>query len=107
MNSSSSNRLTSDTRTANNNIIIPERIRISTIRLPAKVDGGDLGLGATPLPLARIGIRGPRLHSQTINSGVVQPRLHRAVGAQVILETLPGARRKGFRGSDTLRREVG
>lgn len=107
LNTPSSHRLTSNTRTANNDIVIPECVGISTIRLPPKVNTRDLGLKATPRPLSGIGVCSSRLDGQSINSGVVQPCFHGAISSQVVLETLPRAGGKRFGGRDALRGEVG
>lgn len=102
-----SSAVASDPSRANRYIIIPERIRSSTIGLPAKVNARDLGNVRAPRPLRSIGIGSVRSDRQTGNGIAVQPRLNGAVGANVPLEALPGARRQRLGRGDALRRKVG
>lgn len=48
--------LTPNTSGTDNNVIIPEGVCVSTIRLPAKVDSCDLRLDGAPGPLSSIGV---------------------------------------------------
>lgn len=96
-----------NTSRPNRHIIIPKRIRIPAIRLPTKINRRNLRHIRTPRPLRRIGIRGRRSHRQPRDGIAIQPRLNRAVGANVVLETLPASRGEGFGGGDPLGGEVG
>jgi len=98
---------TSNTARADDDIVVPEGVGVSTIRLPTEVDRGDFGLDGAPLPLGGVTVGDPGLTGKTSNSVAVQPSLNGAVGAQVVFETLPTAGGKGGGGSDTLRGEVG
>jgi hypothetical protein len=104
---SSSGRGASDTARADGDVIVPEGIRVSSVRLPAKVDSADLGLDATPLPLGGVGVGHTGLAGETGDGFAVQPCLDGAIGAQVVLEALPTAGGKGSGGGDTLGRQVG
>ncbi len=92
---------------ADGNIIVPKRVGVSAIRLPAEVDGSGLRLDAAPLPLGRVRVAHARLGGQAGNDVAVQPRLNRAVSSEVILEALPAASGEGGRRGDALRRKVG
>jgi hypothetical protein len=100
------NHLTTNLLIANNNIIIPESVRISTIALPAKVNTRRLGLNAAPLPLRRIRVAHTGLRRQPRDSSPVEPGLDAAVRADVVLEAAPGVGGDGDGGGDALGREV-
>lgn len=105
--SSRSGNLAPNPRRADDDIIIPERVRIATVALPPKVHTSDLWLHGAPCPLSSIGVRDTRFHCETSNRGIVQPRLERAISAKMVFEARPCAGGKGLGGSDTLRRQVG
>jgi len=92
---------------ANSNVVVPERIGISPVRLPAKVDGSNPGLDAAPLPLGGVGVGDTGLAGETGDDSVVQPCLYAAVWAKVVLEALPRVCRKGLGRGNSLRGEVG
>lgn len=94
-------------RPTNNNIIIPERVRIPAIRLPPKVNPGDLRNNITPLPLPRVLVSVARSAGEALDDLVIQPGLDGAVRAEVVLEAFPGAGRKRGRRLDALGGEVG
>lgn len=96
-----------NTSRTNRHIIIPKCIRVTPIRLPTKVNPRNFRHVRTPRPLRRIGIRRTRSDGQTRDGIAIQPRLDRAVGANVVLETLPATRGKGLGGGDALRGEIG
>lgn len=73
-------------RPTNNNIIIPERVRIPAIRLPPKVNPGDLRNNITPLPLPRVLVSVARSAGEALDDLVIQPGLDGAVRAEVVLE---------------------
>ena len=100
------NHLTTDLLVANNNVIIPEGVRISTIALPAKVNTRRLRLNAAPLPLRRIRVAHTRLRRQPRDSSAVEPGLDASVRADVVLEAAPGVGGDGDGGGDALGREV-
>ena len=100
------NHLTTDLLIANNNVIIPEGIGISTIALPAKVNTRWLRLNAAPLPLRRIGVAHTRLRRQPRDSSPVEPGLDASVRADVVLEAAPSVGGDGDGGRDALGREV-
>jgi hypothetical protein len=100
-------RRTTHPRRANSNIIIPESIRITPIALPSKIHSRDLRLNRAARPLLRIRIWCRARRRQCRDRRTVQPCLHAAVRAQVVLETLPGAGGEGFRGGDAVGGEVG
>jgi hypothetical protein len=58
------------------------------------------------LPLGSVGVGNTRLAGKTGNGFVVQPCLDTAVGAYMILETVPRPSRKSCGGGNALRREV-
>lgn len=91
---------------ADGDIVVPKRVCISAVRLPAKVDARDLWLDAAPLPLRRVGVRDAGLAGEARDGLVVEPRLERAVGAQVVLEALPAVGGQRRRRGDALRRQV-
>jgi hypothetical protein len=103
----SARRLTAHTARADNDIVVPEGVDITSIALPTKVHTGDLRFQAAPLPSLRIRIADTRLNSKTSNSGVVQPRLDRTVSAKMVLKASPGVGGESGGSCDTLGREVG
>ena len=64
---------------ADSNIIVPEGIDVSSIRLPTKINSCDLRLDAAPLPLRRIAISHTRLASEAGDGISVQPCLDRSI----------------------------
>lgn len=96
----------SNTGRANGNIVVPEGVDISAVRLPAEVDCADCRLDGRVRPLSGVGIGDTRLDCEAINSLTVQPSLNGAVCAQVILEALPGIGGEGSGGRNALRGEV-
>ena len=98
--------LTTNLLIANNNVIIPESVGITTIALPAKVNTRWLRLNAAPLPLRRIGVAHTRLRRQPRDSSPVEPGLDASVRADVVLEAAPSVGGDGDGGRDALGREV-
>lgn len=97
----------SNTRRADDNVIVPERVGVAAVRLPAEVDARGLGLDGAARPRAGVGVGDARPICQTRNHSAVQPGLNGAVGADVVLKALPVAGGQGGRGGNTLRRELG
>jgi hypothetical protein len=80
-------RSTADAGRRDGDIVVPEGIRIATIRFPTEIharDGGDL---AARGPAGVEGVRG----GEARDGDAVEPGADAAVGAQVVLEALPGA----------------
>ena len=100
------NHLTTDLLIANNNVVIPESVGISTVALPAKVNTRRLRLNAAPLPLRRVGVAHTRLRRQPRDSSPVEPGLDGSVRADVVLEAAPSVGGDGDGGRDALGREV-
>ena len=100
------NHLTTDLLITDNNVIIPESVRISTIALPAKVDARRLRLNTAPLPLRRIRVAHTGLRRQPRDSSAVEPGLDASVRADVVLEAAPSVGGDGDGGRDALGREV-
>lgn len=97
---------TSNPRRADSDIIIPESVRVPSVRLPPKVHGRYLRLDAAPLPLRGVRVRHAGLAGQAGDHGPVQPRLDRSVRSEVVLEALPGVCREGLGGRHALRGEI-
>lgn len=97
----------SHSRARNSNIIIPKRVRPAPIALPAEIHPRDLGDQRAPRPPGGVGVGLAGPDGEPRDGGAVQPRLDGAVGAEVVLEAGPGARRQGLGGRDALRGEVG
>src|SRR6187399_1811043 len=89
-------------RRGNSNVVVPKRVGVPAVRLPAKVDGRDLGLDGAPLPLGGVGVRDAGLAGQAGDDVAVEPRLDGAVRAEVVLEALPAAGGEGGRGGGAL-----
>lgn len=92
---------------ANHDVVVPESIDISAVRLPPEVDPGDIGFYGALLPLGGIAVCNTCLDSKTSNSDSIQPSLNGADKTQVVFEAFPGAGGKGGGGGNTLRREIG
>lgn len=95
-----------NTGRADRHIIIPERVGSPTIRLPAKVDCRDLWYVRASRPLGSIGISNARSNRETGNGVAVQPRLNGSVGANVVLEALPGPSGQRLRRGNPLGRKI-
>lgn len=93
-------------RRGNRNVIIPKRIGVPPIRLPAKVNSRNLGLEAAALPLRSISISDARFGRQPGNGIPVKPCLDRSVRSEMVLKTLPGARGELGRGGDPGGRKI-
>ena len=90
----------------NHDVIVPERVGIPAVRLPSEINTSDFGRAAAPLPLAGVVIRYAVLDGEGLNSGAIQPGLHGAVRAQMVLKALPGVGGEGGRSRDSLWGEV-
>jgi hypothetical protein len=97
-------RRATNTSRRNSNIIVPEGVRVPTIRLPSEVNARDLGLDRAPSPLPRVGVV---LRGQPSDGFPVQPRLNGPIRTQVVLKTLPAARGKSLGGRNAVGRQVG
>ena len=102
-----STRSASNTAGANDDIVIPEGVNATTVRLPTEVYTGDFGYDRATLPLVVVGVGDTRLDGETRNSGAVQPSLNSAIGTQVVFEAFPGTGGKGNGAGNTIGGEVG
>ena len=92
----------SDPARSNSNVIVPERVGRAAVRLPAEVHARDLGHELAPSPTIGVGVGDAWADGEASDGGAVEPGLDGAVGAQVVLETLPCACWKVLRGRDAL-----
>lgn len=98
--------LASNAAGADDDVIVPERVDISAVRLPTKIDCCDLRYNSASRPSCSIAIGDTRLESQASNSIIIQPSLNGAISAQMVFEALPGASRESGRGGNALRGEI-
>jgi hypothetical protein len=92
---------------ADSNVIVPESVGSTTVRLPAKVDTLDLGLGVAVLPAVGVGGRLAGLVDETLDRAVVEPSGDGAIGGEVVLEALPLVGGDVLGGGDAIGGEIG
>ena len=97
----------SNTAGRDGNVIVPERVRRGTVRLPAKIHARDFRDKLASGPSIGVGVGDAGTDGQASNGSTVQPCFDGAICAEMVFETLPSARWQVLRSCDALRREIG
>jgi hypothetical protein len=97
----------SDALGADSNVIVPESVGSTAVRLPAKVDALNLGLGVAVLPTIGVRRRIVGLVNKTLDRAIVEPSGDGAIGGEVVLEALPLVGGDALGGGDAVGGEIG
>ena len=99
--------LASNALRADSNVIVPESVGSTTVRLPTKVNTLDLRLRLAVLPAVGVRSRVVGLVDKALDRDAVEPGGDGTIGGEMVLEALPGVGGDALGGCDAVGGEIG